>query len=78
VRTRVIPGAELAITVHCGSFSDLDRTYGALGTFVARRAIGVAGPIREHYLVTSAHTAHEAQHRTEVCWPVFHSRGDGT
>jgi effector-binding domain-containing protein len=78
VHARVIPGAELAVTVHRGSFGDLDRTYGALGTFVSQREIGVPGPIREHYLVTSAHTAHESQHRTEVCWPVFHIRGEGT
>jgi DNA-binding transcriptional MerR regulator len=78
VQARVIPGAELAVTVHRGSFADLDRTYGALGTFVSQREIGVPGPIREHYLVTSAHTAHESQHRTEVCWPVFHIRGEGT
>ena len=78
VHVRDIPGAELAVTVHRGSFSDLDRTYGALGTFVSQREIGVPGPIREHYLVTSAHTAHESQHRTEVCWPVFHIRGEST
>lgn len=77
VRARVLPGAELAVTVHRGSFTELDRTYGALGTFVSQREIGVPGPIREHYQVTSAHTAHEAQHRTEVCWPVFHIRGEG-
>ncbi len=78
VHVRDIPGAELAVTVHRGSFSDLDRTYGALGTFVSQREIGVPGPIREHYLVTSAHTAHESEHRTEVCWPVFHIRGEST
>ncbi len=77
VHARVIPGAELAVTVHEGSLGDLDRTYGALGTFVSQREIGVQGPIREHYIVTSAHTPHESQHRTEVCWPVFHIRGEG-
>lgn len=75
-RVRTIPGAELAVTVHEGAFSELDLTYGALGTFVSERDIGVPGPIREHYLVTSADTAHESQHRTEVCWPVFHNRGE--
>lgn len=69
-----IPGAELAVTVHEGAFSELDRTYGALGTFVAQREIAVEGPIREHYLVTYSHTDDESRHRTEVCWPVFHTR----
>ena len=32
--------------------SELDQTYGALGTYVAERAIGVEGPIREHYVVS--------------------------
>ncbi|HEY1920114.1 MAG TPA: MerR family transcriptional regulator [Streptosporangiaceae bacterium] len=73
-----IPGAELAVAVHQGPFSELDRTYGALGTFVSAREIGVRGPIREHYLVTSAHTEDESLHRTEVCWPVFHTRGERT
>lgn len=69
-----VPAAELAIAVHHGSFSELDRTYGALGTYVAERDIGVDGPIREHYAVTATDTADEAQHRTEVCWPVFQTR----
>ena len=71
VRLLDIPAAELAVTVHDGPFSELDQAYGALGTFVAQREIGVEGPIREYYLVTSADTADETQHRTEVCWPVF-------
>ena len=66
-----IPAAELAITVHHGPFSELDQTYGALGTVVAQREIGVEGPIREHYLITEDDTEDESQHRTEVCWPVF-------
>ncbi|MGH8921330.1 MAG: GyrI-like domain-containing protein [Actinomycetes bacterium] len=68
---RDIPAAELAVTVHHGSTHELDQTYGALGTFVANRALGVEGPIREHYLVTFTDTKDESQHRTEVCWPVF-------
>jgi effector-binding domain-containing protein len=66
-----IPAAELAIAVHEGSFSQLDRTYGALGTFVVQRELGVDGPIREYYLVSSADTDDESVHRTEVGWPIF-------
>jgi DNA-binding transcriptional MerR regulator/effector-binding domain-containing protein len=74
-RTRMleIPAAELAVAVHQGSFADLDQTYGALGTYVAEREIGVDGPIREHYLVSAFETDDEARHVTEVCWPVFHT-----
>jgi DNA-binding transcriptional MerR regulator/effector-binding domain-containing protein len=66
-----IPAVEAAVAVHEGAFSEIDRTYGALGAVVAERAIGVDGPIREYYLVTSADTDDVAKHRTEVCWPVF-------
>jgi len=71
VRWRKIPAVEAAVMVHEGAADDVDRTYGALGTAVAERAIGVHGPIREYYLVGFADTDDERQHRTEVCWPVF-------
>jgi DNA-binding transcriptional MerR regulator/effector-binding domain-containing protein len=71
VRMLEIPPAELAVAVHEGPFDDLDRTYGALGTYVAEREIGVDGPIREHYLVSPFDTEDESRLRTEVGWPVF-------
>lgn len=66
-----IPAVEAAVMVHEGAFDDIDRTYGALGTAVAERAIGVEGPIREYFLVSSVDTDDSTRHRTEVCWPVF-------
>jgi effector-binding domain-containing protein/DNA-binding transcriptional MerR regulator len=74
IRLIEIPAAELAVTLHQGAFAELDQAYGALGTFVADREIGVQGPIREHYLVSYGQTDDETQHRTEVCWPVFRTR----
>jgi DNA-binding transcriptional MerR regulator len=65
-----VPAAELAVAVHRGALADLDQTYGALGTYVARREIGADGPIRENYLVTEFDTDDESRHVTEVCWPV--------
>jgi effector-binding domain-containing protein len=70
-----IPAAELAVAVHCGPFGELDRTYAAVGTHVAERELGVDGPIREYYLVTASDTPDESLHRTEVCWPIFHTTG---
>ena len=55
------------------ALGEIDRTYAADGEVVAERAIGVDGPIREYYLVSSADTDDVAKHRTEVCWPVFHT-----
>ena len=71
VRLLEFPAGEAAVAVHEGAFSEIDRTYAALGEVVAERAIGVDGPIREYYLVSSADTDDAGKHRTEVCWPVF-------
>ena len=57
--------------MHEGPFGELDRTYGALGTYVAERALAVAGPIREYYLVSPADTEDESELRTDVRWPIF-------
>lgn len=69
-----VPATELAVALHRGAFSELDRTYAALGTHVAERELGVDGPIREHYLVSGYDTDDEAVHRTEVCWPIFRTK----
>jgi len=71
VRLTQIPGTEAAIAVHDGPAEDIDRTYGALGTAVAERAIGVDGPIREYY----PDGLEVEPHRTEICWPVFLTGG---
>jgi DNA-binding transcriptional MerR regulator len=72
VRLIEIPGIEAAVAVHDGPAGDIDRTYGALGTVVAERAIGVDGPIREYY--PDGFDSVEP-HRTEICWPVFRTAG---
>ncbi len=66
-----LPAVELAIMVHPGTYDELDRTYGALGTYVAERAIGVEGPIRELYVVSPLDVEDPADLRTELGWPVF-------
>jgi DNA-binding transcriptional MerR regulator len=72
-----VPAAELAVALHRGPFADLDRTYGALGTYVAERELGIEGPIREYYLVAPWDTGDESAHRTEVGWPIFQTTGTG-
>jgi len=74
---RVIPAtmpAELATTVHVGSYADIDRVYGALATYVSEHALGVDGPIRERFLVGRHDTPDESAWRTEIGWPIFHTR----
>jgi effector-binding domain-containing protein len=70
----VIPAAELAVTLHAGSHDDIDRTYGALGTYVQEHEIGIDGPVREFYLVDRFQTDAAAEWRTEIGWPVFQAR----
>jgi DNA-binding transcriptional MerR regulator len=67
----LLPRVEYAVAVHAGSVDDIDRTYAALGTVVAERAIGVQGPIREDYVVGALDTPDETKHRTRISWPVF-------
>jgi len=74
VSTAVIPPAELAITVHFGSNTEVDRTYGALAAYVTKHALAVDGPIREYYLVGPSDTPDESLWQTEVGWPIFQTR----
>ncbi len=69
-----VPGAELAVIIHDGSHDDLDRSYGALATYVSEHALAVDGLIREYYLVGPHDTDDESAWRTEICWPIFETR----
>ena len=68
-----LPAVELATIVHPGSDADVDRTYGSLATYVSENALAVDGPIRERYLVGRLDEADEANWRTEIGWPIFHT-----
>jgi DNA-binding transcriptional MerR regulator len=71
VSVRELPGAELAVAVHRGALREADRTYAPLGTHVVERAIGVSGPIRESYIITSDDVGDENELVTEIGWPIF-------
>ena len=74
----LLPAGPVAVAVHRGSFSELDRTYTALGGFVAEQGLGSRArtAIRENYLVSLFNTDDERGLVTEVCWPVLSTRGD--
>jgi DNA-binding transcriptional MerR regulator len=63
-----IPAVELAVAIHLGGHEDVDRSYGALGTYVTERLLSIDGPVRENYLDADEATGLA---RTEICWPVF-------
>jgi DNA-binding transcriptional MerR regulator len=71
VAPTLLPGTELATIVHRGSHDDVDRSYGALASYVSQRALAVDGPIRERYLVGRHDTPNETRWRTEIGWPIF-------
>jgi DNA-binding transcriptional MerR regulator len=68
-----VPAVELATIVHHGPHTGIDRAYGALASYVTQHALAVDGPIREYYLTDRRGTADEAQWRTEIGWPIFHT-----
>lgn len=76
VTSLVVPAAELAVTVHHGSHTDIDVTYGALGAYVTEHALAVDGPVREYYQVDARTTQDAAQWRTEIGWPIFQTEAD--
>ena len=69
-----VSGADLAVIIHNGSHDDLDRSYGALATYVTEHAVAVDGLIREYYVVGPHDTHDETMWRTEVGWPIFGTR----
>lgn len=66
----IIPGGRYAVAEHTGSFAELDRTYGALGSHVARADVVVPGPIREVYRVGPPEAQRPDDYRCDVYWPV--------
>jgi DNA-binding transcriptional MerR regulator len=65
------PPTELAVITHTGSHADVDRSYGALATYVSEHTLAVEGPVREYYLVGRHDTSDEQAWRTEIGWPIF-------
>jgi DNA-binding transcriptional MerR regulator len=69
-RPLTVPAAELAVTIHPGAHDDLDRSYSALGRYLAEDGLKVEEPVREYYLVGPRHTDDAGQWQTEIAWPV--------
>lgn len=66
----IIPGGRYAVAEHAGGFDELDRTYAALGSHVARSDVVAPGPIREVYRVGPPEATRPDDYRCDVCWPV--------
>jgi DNA-binding transcriptional MerR regulator len=72
-----LPQGRMAVAVHHGPLRELDRTYAALGSFVAEQGLASSTrtAIRENYLVGARDTKDERELVTEVCWPVLSPKG---
>ena len=57
------------------SLTDVDLTYGKLGSYATGHEISVDGPLREYYLRDSHDTLDEDAWETEIGWPIFRSDG---
>ena len=71
VRAGMVPAGDFAVITHPGDAADVDRSYAALATHVARHALAVEGPIREYYAVSRRDTDDPTRWRTEIAWPIF-------
>lgn len=70
IRAELLPPAEYAVLTHSGGHDGIDRSYGALGSYVNEHLISHQGPIREHYLGATASDPMTFT-ATEICWPIF-------
>ena len=68
-RRLTVPAAELAVTIHHSAHEDFDRSYGALGQYLAEHGLKVEEPVREYYLVGPSHTEVANQWQTDIAWP---------
>lgn len=70
VRTQLLPQAQFAVLTHAGGHKGIDRSYATLGTYTNEHLISHQGPIREHYIGSTASNPTTFT-STEICWPIF-------
>lgn len=68
VRELHLPQRSAAVATHCGPHDDLDLTYAAVGSFVARNRLRSADLVEEVYLVGPRDTDQPDRWRTLVAW----------
>ncbi|MEU0227152.1 MerR family transcriptional regulator [Streptomyces sp. NPDC006284] len=75
VRELRLPGRRAAVATHQGQHDDLDLTYGAVGSFVARNALCSQDLVEEVYLVGPRDTDQPERWRTVVAWLIAPQNG---
>ncbi len=64
-----LPGGQVAVAVHRGSYAGLGQTYPALQEWIGEQGRSIGGAPWESY-VDDPTEVPEADLRTEVCWPL--------
>jgi effector-binding domain-containing protein len=70
VKGRVLPGGPAACTLHPGPYSELPGAYQSVMDYIQQNGLTAGDACREIYLTNPAEVKDEAEHRTEVIWPV--------
>ncbi len=70
LRTKDLPPARAACTVHSGSYGAIGEAYKEIFDWLAKAGRSAAGPPREVYLVGPAQTDRPAEYLTEIEVPI--------
>jgi hypothetical protein len=62
--------------VHISPHHDIGITHAALGTYVHRHALEIAGTVREIYHLRPWYTNDSSARRTDIGWPIFETAGE--
>jgi DNA-binding transcriptional MerR regulator len=65
-----LAASPVAYTLHVGPYETLERAYLAVTAWVQEHGHTLAGPPREHYLVSKDQVEDPALYRTELLWPI--------
>lgn len=75
VLAETLPGGLIAVTVHSGSYDQLQDAYAALEEWISANGFPSGGAPWEAYLNDPGDYADPQDWRTEVCWPLRQEQG---
>jgi len=70
VKPGILPGGQVASTMHAGPYDEIGPAYRALHGWIEAHGRESAGPPREVYLVGPDQSPAPSGYRTEVIWPI--------
>ena len=70
ILAETLPGGPAAVTIHAGSYDQLQAAYAALEEWIAKNGYQPGGAPWEAYLNDPADHPNPEDWKTEVCWPL--------